>query len=75
MQWCMNGRPNNITDWSGQAMVLGNFQYRDVLLIWIIVVGQRPTVLAVGAGGVFEHLFSHLTFLFPFSFSLGDDPI
>ena len=30
-------------------MVL-NFQYRDVLLIWIIV-GQGPTALAVGAGG------------------------
>ena len=27
-----------------------NFQYRSVLLIWIIV-GQEPTVLAVGAGG------------------------
>ena len=32
-------------------MVLGNFQCRGVLLIWIIV-GQGPTALAVGAGGV-----------------------
>ena len=32
-------------------MVMGNFQYRGVLLIWIIA-GQRPTVLAVGAAGV-----------------------
>ena len=28
-----------------------NFQCRGVLLIWIIV-GEGPTVLAVGAGGV-----------------------
>ena len=70
----LNRRPNNITGWSGQAMVLGNFQYRDVLIIGIIV-GQGPTVLAVGAGGVFEHLFSRLTFLFSLSFSQGDDPI
>ena len=27
-----------------------NFQYRGVLLIWIIV-GQGPTALAIGAGG------------------------
>ena len=32
--------------WSGGAMVLG----RSDLLIWIIV-GQGPTVLAVGVGG------------------------
>ena len=30
-------------------MVLGNFQCRGVLLIWIRV-GQGPTALAVGAG-------------------------
>ena len=36
----------------GWAMVLGNFQGQRVLLIWIIhVVGQGPTVLAVGVGG------------------------
>ena len=29
----------------------GTFQCRGVLLIWIIV-GQGPTVLTVGAGGV-----------------------
>ena len=32
--------------------MLGNFQTRGILLIWIIVV-QGTTVLAVGAGGVF----------------------
>ena len=31
-------------------MVLGNFQCRRVLLIWLIV-GQEPTVLVVGADG------------------------
>ena len=51
------------------------FQCRGVLLIWIIV-GQGPIALAVGAdGGLFGHLFSHLSFLFSFSLSLGDDPI
>ena len=38
-------------------MVLGNFQCRGVLLIWIIV-EQGPTALAVGAGrGLFGHFF------------------
>ena len=39
-----------------------------VLLIWIEV-GQGPTVLAVGAGGVCLDIFSlvcHFSFLFPF---------
>ena len=52
-----------------------NFQCRGVLLVWIIV-GQGPIALAVGAGGVlFGHFFSHLSFLFSFSLSLGDGPI
>ena len=34
-----------------------NFQCRGVLLIWIQV-GQGPTALAVGPGGVFGHFFS-----------------
>ena len=50
---------------SGGAMVLGNFQCRGVLLIWIRV-GQGPTALAVGAGGLFGYFFS---------LSLGDGPI
>ena len=51
-----------------------NFQCWGVLLIWIIV-GQGPIVLAVGAGGLFGHFFSHLSFLFSSSLSLGDGPI
>ena len=40
------------------------------------IVGQGPIALAVGAGGgLFEHFFSHLSFLFSFSLSLGDGPI
>ena len=44
-----------------------NFQCRGVLLIWIIV-GQGPTVLAVGAGGGCLDIFSlvyHSSFLSP----------
>ena len=56
-------------------MVLGNFQCRGVLLIWIIV-GQGPTALAVGAGGgCLDFFFSRLSFLSSFSLSLGDGPI
>ena len=51
-----------------------NFQCRGVLLIWIMV-GQGPIALAVGAGGVFGHFFSHLSLFFSFSLSLGDGPI
>ena len=52
-----------------------NFQCRGVLLVWMIV-GQGPIALAVGAGGgLFGHCFSHLSFLFSFSLSLGDGPI
>ena len=51
-----------------------NFQCRGVLLIWMIV-GQRPIVLAVGAGGGCLDIFSlvyHFSLLSP---SLGDGPI
>ena len=52
-----------------------NFQCRGVLLIWIIV-GQGPTVLAVGAGGGCLDIFSLvLSVLSSFSLSLGDGPI
>ena len=62
-----------------QEVVLGNFQCRDALLIWIIE-GRGPTVLAVGAGGAVMIFFSSLSFLFSFfslslSLSPGDDPI
>ena len=51
-----------------------NFQCLCVLQ-FLITVGQGPTALAVGAGGVFEHFHSHLSFLSSFSLSLGDGPI
>ena len=44
-------------------MVLGNFQCRGVLLVWIRV-GQGPTALAVGAGGGCLDIF---TLICPFS--------
>ena len=37
--------------WSGGAMVLGKFPVPGHPTIWITV-GQRPTALAVGVGGV-----------------------
>ena len=40
----------------------GQVAPRGVLLIWIIV-GQGPTVFAVGAGGVVWTFFSHLSSL------------
>ena len=45
-----------------------HLQCRGVLLIRIII-GQGPIVLAVGAGGGCLDIFSHLSFLFPFSIS------
>ena len=51
-------------------MVLGKLSVPGLLLIWIKE-GQGPTVLAVGAGGVVWTFFSHLSFLFSFSLSLG----
>ena len=43
----------------------------------LITVGQGPTALAVGrcGWGLFGHFYSHLSFLFSFSSSLGDGPI
>ena len=51
-----------------------NFQYRGVLLIWIIV-GQGHIVLVIGAGGVFGHFFLSSFFFSFLSPSLGDGPI
>ena len=52
-----------------------NFQCQAILLIWIIV-GQGPPALAVGAdGGCLDISFSHLSFFFSFSHSLGDSTI
>ena len=55
---------------SGGMMVLGSFQCRGILLIRIIV-GQGPTVLAVGGGGSHLGIFS-LVYHFSFSHPLGD---
>ena len=61
--------------WSGGAKVLGKLPVPGRPTI-LITVGQGPTALAVGAGwGVFGHFYSHLSFLFSFSLSLGDGPI
>ena len=48
-------------------MVLGKFQCRGVLQVWIRV-GQGPTALAVGASGSRLNILSlvyHLSFLSP----------
>ena len=55
-------------------MVLGKLPVPGRPTIWITV-GQGLTALAVGAGGVFGHFNSHLSFLSSFSLSLGDGPI
>ena len=61
-------------EWSGGAMVLGKLPLPGRPTIWITV-GQGPTALAIGAGwGLFGHFYSHLSFLSPFSLSLGDAP-
>ena len=54
--------------WLGGAMVLGKLP--EPGRPTMITVGQGPTALAVGA-----HFYSHLSFLFSFSLSLGDGPI
>ena len=61
--------------WSGLAMSLGNIQCRGVRLICVMV-GQGPTVLAVGSSGdLFGYFFSHLSYNLPFSLFLGRDSI
>ena len=54
-------------------MVLGKLPVPGRPTNWITV-GQGPTALAVGAGGGC-FFYSHLSFLFSFSLSLGDGPI
>ena len=61
--------------WSDGATVLGKLPVPGRPTIWIIV-GQGPTVLAVGAGGgCLDIFYSHLSVLPFFSLSLGDGPI
>ena len=58
--------------WSGGVKVLGKLPVPGRPTI-LITVGQGPTALAVGAGGgCLDILYSHLSFLFSFSLSLGD---
>ena len=54
--------------------MLGNFQCRGVLLIWMVV-GKGPTVLSVGAGGSCLDIFLSSIICFSFSPSLRDGPI
>ena len=60
--------------WSGGSMALGKIQVPGRPTI-LITVGQGPTALAIGGWGLFGHFYSHLSFLFSFSLSLGDGPI
>ena len=52
-------------------MVLGNYQYRDVSLVWLIV-EKGTTVFAVGASGVVRIIFFRLSNIFHFSLSVRD---
>ena len=54
--------------------MLGKFPVPGRPTIWITV-GQGPIALAVGAGGLFGHFYSHLFFLSSFSLPFGDGPI
>ena len=60
--------------WSGGAKVLGNLPVPGRPTV-LITVGQGPSALAVGAGGGCLDFYSHLSFLFSFSLSLGGGPI
>ena len=61
--------------WSGGAKVLGKLPVPGRPTI-LFTVGQGPIALTVGAGGgCFGHFYSHRSFLFSFSLSLGDGPI
>ena len=65
----------SLRGWSGGAMVLGKLPVPGRPTI-LMIVGQGPIALAVGAGrGLFGHFYSPLSFLFSFSPSLGDGPM
>ena len=51
--------------------MLGKFQCRGVLLIWIVV-GQGPTVPVIRSSGVYGYFLSWLSFL---SLYMADGPI
>ena len=52
----------------GKLPILGRSTNTNIVLIRIIV-GQGPTALVIGAGGVVWTLFSHMSFLTFFSLS------
>ena len=54
-----------LAGWLGWAMVLGNFQFRGVLLL-LHIVGEGPAVLAAGAGRVAIFFFLYFSSIFPF---------
>ena len=59
-------------------MVLGKLPVPGRPTIWMMIVGQGPIALAVGAGGgrgLFGHFYSPLSFFFSFSLCLGEGPI
>ena len=56
--------PQTLRGWSGGAMVLGKLPVLGRPTVWISV-GQGPTALAVGAGGVCLDIFS---LIYPFLF-------
>ena len=54
-------------DGGGRAMVLSNFQCR-INILSLLIVGQIPTVCAVGASGIVWGFFSfvcHFSFISP----------
>ena len=56
-------------------MALGNLPVPGRPTIWMIV-GQGAYCACSGCGwGLFGHFYSHLSFLFSISLSLGDGPI
>ena len=66
--------PSLSRGWSGGAKVLGKLPVPGRPTFWITV-GQGPTALAAGAGGVVWTFLPYLSLLSSFSLSLGDGRI
>ena len=64
-------RDNGFKGWSGGAVVLGKLPVPGRPTIWVIV-GQRPTALAVGAGGGCLDIFTLIYTFFPLFPSLWE---
>ena len=69
------GDPEGVKGWSGGAMALGKLPAPGRPTDLDYIVGQGPTVLAVGEGGGCLDIFSRLSFRSSFSLSLEDGPI